>query len=277
MTTTLTNLTSALADAIAQADGLAAVHLTAAAGPFDTAPLPAATLSLARLDRGSADDFLDGLWRVEFELAIWRRDGQPQANAAALQALADDAIDALLEDPTQGGLASPGSGGSPTEILRVSPGPQQGPPLGSILIRFACRVLPADGLTPLPEPERVQIDGSSPLASGPHRLVIHGEHRRRIDRAFAGLNGTVSIDLGSSGRTMTLAGRLVGISRADLLVQVADVESFNDGLGHTLAAPDGRTFAGVRFDEIRWGRVLSPDADGVSAIGYQIDLSRGGA
>lgn len=271
MTTQLPSLLTNLRNALAKTGGLAACHLSAEPGPFDTAPLPAGTLALHRVER---DGGVDGLMRAEFDLTLWRRDGSRPANAAALAALADAAIAALLADPTQGGLALPGPDGVATQVSVVAPGRHQSPPLGSLLVRFACRLMPADGLVPTPEVDRVTIDSKQPLASGPHVLTIGAWSRRRLDRTFAGLDGTVSIDLGATARPMTLTGRLVAPGREALLVSVAAVESLNDGRPHTVAAPDGRALANVRIDDIEWGRVLSPAPASTSCIGYRIAMSQ---
>ncbi|MCG3180558.1 MAG: hypothetical protein BIFFINMI_02920 [Phycisphaerae bacterium] len=277
MTMQLKQLTAALR-AAAATGGLAAVHVTADARPPDAAPLPAATLNLSRWHRPAPGDFLDGLARAEFDLTIWRRDGSTAANAAGLAELADGVVAALLADPSQGGLALPGPGGAATEILAVAPGRDQAPPMGSMLVRAACWLLPPDGLTPQAQADRVTIDGESPLASGPHVLAVGGWRRRRVDRNFAGLDGTVSVELGASVRPMRLVGRLVGDGGADLLVQVADLESLARGTLHTLTAPDGRVFADVRVSEIEWGRVLTPAADGAAAcVGYRMTLEQLGA
>ncbi len=269
----LTELTNALRDALAGAAGLAAVHLAAGPGPFESAQLPAATLTLADLRRGGGDD-PDGLAQVRYELTLWRRDASGQANAAALHVLSDAAVAALLADPTQGGLAVPGPGGRATEILSVQPGRRQAPPLGSLDVQVACWIIPPDGLTPLPAGQQVELDGAALLASGPHTLTVGDWQRRRAERQFAGLDGTVSIDLGASHRSLTLAGRLVADSRAELLAQIQAVEDLNDALPHVLAGPDGRTFYNVRVGGIEWGRVFSPAADAVSCVGYRIELAQ---
>ncbi len=269
MLTTMNELIESLRATLAGTAGLAGVQLADSPDAPDAAQLPAATFVPAGLD-GRAGDPVDDLMRARFELTLWRRDASRSANAVALMALASAAIEALLADPTQGGLAVIGPNGLASELLEVRPA-RATPPLGGLTVRFACWQIPPQGLAALPADQRVLIGGADLLGSGPHALTVGDWARRRLDRRFAGLDGLLSIDLGAGGRPMTIRGRLVADSAASLMMRVAAIEALAEpGALHTVAAPDGRSFANVRMEDIRAGRVLS--AAGKSAVGYELSL-----
>jgi hypothetical protein len=255
--------------------GLAAARLAAEPEPPDSASLPAATLMLHDA-APPADDDLDRLARVRFELALWRRDPDRQANVLALARLADAVVDSLLADPSQGGLAVVGPHGAATQVLRLGPG-KAASPLACLLLQVGCWVIPPDGLAPPPEDQQVLIDGESLLSGGPHWLTAGEWQRRRIERTFAGLNGAGCIDLGATTRPISLTGRLVADDVDGLLEQIAAVSGLNAGGSlHTVACGDGRSFANCRLDAVRWGRLLTAGTDRLACIGYRIELAQMG-
>lgn len=271
MSTTLSDLTVAVLDTLAATPGLAAVRLANQSHPPDGIALPAGVLVM--LDATAQDD-IDRLTRVRFELTLWRRDIDPQANVLALAELADAASDTLLAEPTLGGLAVPGASGAATEIARLAPA-RADPPLACLAMHVVCHVLAADALAPQPAEKLVLIDQQPVLASGPHMLTVGPFAKRRLDRTFAGLDGVVSIDLGATTRPITIAGRLVADTADDLLDQMAALAGLNSSADLlTLAVGDGRTFSNVRLEDIRWGRMLAPGGEQRSAIAYQMQLSQ---
>lgn len=269
MSTTIRDLTTAVLDALAATPGLASVRLAGGAAPPDAANLPAGSLVL--LDAAATDD-IDRLVRVRFELTVWRRDADAQANALALTELAEAAADTLLAEPTLAGRAVPNPDGSAIQIVRLASG-RAAPPLGCATLQIVCHSLADDGLAPAPPDQQVRIDDEPLLASGPHAITVGQFKRRRIDRTFAGIDGVVSIDLGAGGRAIAIAGRLVASDRDGLLDQMAALSALNASAGlHTLQVGDGRTFANVRLEHIRWGRLLLAGPDARSAVGYEMQL-----
>ncbi|MDD4889770.1 MAG: hypothetical protein PHU85_07540 [Phycisphaerae bacterium] len=274
MTTATLDLTQALLTAVAATPGLAAASLVDVPGEPDSARLPAAMLLPLECALPSQDD-LDRLTRVRLELALWRRDPDRQANRLALARLADAVTDSLLADPSQGGLALAGPGGAATEVSHAG-SRKSSPPLANLVLHVDCWVLPAGGRAPLPADQQVLIDSQSLVASGPHALAVGEPERRRLDRQFSGLDGRVAIDLGDSPRTLTLTGRLVASNRSTLLTKMAAIVALNTSPLHTIAAPAG-TFADVRIDRIRWGRLLNAGASRAACIGYEIAMTQMGA
>ena len=272
MVTTYSDLTAALLAATSRTAGLATVRLWPDATPPEPAQWPAATINPPQLI--SHAEHLDRLAAARFDLTLWRRDADRQANLLALGRLADNVTDAILADPTQGGLAVIGPRGAATEVVREGPG-KTAAPLASLRLQIHCWTIPADGLTPPPADQRVVIDGVDLLASGPQNLVVGDWQRRRVDRTFCGLDGVVSIDLGATRRPIRLSGRLVAEQRDGLLDQIAAVSALNTSWNlHTLTCGDGRTFSNVRLDEVAWGRLLAAGADGRACIGYDITWSQ---
>jgi hypothetical protein len=273
MFTTYSDLTAALLAATSRTAGLATIRLWPDGTPPEPAVWPAATLSTPQLVSHVAGD-LDRLVIVRFDLTLWRRDTDRQVNLLALGRLADGATDALLADPSQGGLAVAGPNGAATEVVRLGPG-KVALPLASLRLQVNCWAIPPDGLTAAAADQRVRIDGADLLASGPQELVVGDWQRRRVDRTFCGLDGVVSIDLGATHRPIRLSGRLVANQRDALLGQIAAVSSLNaSGNLHTHACGDGRSFANVRLDGIRWGRLLAAGANRPACVGYELTWSQ---
>jgi hypothetical protein len=273
MFTTYSDLTAALLAAVSRTAGLATVRLWPDGTPPEPARWPAATLSPPQVISHAAEH-LDRLAVVRFDLTLWRSDADRQANLIALGRLADGVTDAVLADPSQGGLAVVGPNGGATEVVSTGPG-KTASPLASLRLHVNCWAIPPDGLTPPPADQRVLIDGADLLASGPVELVVGDWHRRRVDRTFCGLDGVVSIDLGATHRPIRLAGRLVTDDRDGLLDQVAAVSSLNASGGlHVLECGDGRAFGNARLDELRWGRLLTGSANRLACIGYEMTWSQ---
>jgi len=69
-----------------------------------------------------------------------------------------------------------------------------------------------------------------------------------IDKAVAGLDGVLSIDLGGRGRRITQKGTLRANSRLKMNETIDVISAYMDGRTHTLATNDGREFANLRMD-----------------------------
>ena len=69
-----------------------------------------------------------------------------------------------------------------------------------------------------------------------------------IDKAVAGLDGVLSIDLGGRGRRITQRGTLRTNSRLKMNEIIDVISAYMDGRTHTLATSDGREFANLRMD-----------------------------
>jgi len=72
--------------------------------------------------------------------------------------------------------------------------------------------------------------------------------RDSIEKAAAGLDGIVSIDLGRRGRTIRQSGTLRAGNREQLRGMTEEISSFIDGMTHTLETPEKVVFENVRMD-----------------------------
>ena len=95
----------------------------------------------------------------------------------------------------------------------------------------------------------VKLDGNRLFDEG---AVIEVESVRResIERAAAGLDGVVSIDLGSRGRKIKQKGEIRARSKTELKSRIEAISDFIDGNTHTLTDSEGQTFEDVRVDSV---------------------------
>ena len=102
------------------------------------------------------------------------------------------------------------------------------------------------------------------------RLEIEAGSFRRdsLERAVAGLNGVLSIDLGQRSRKIRQRGTLRAGSRAQLDERISEISACMDGNTHTLVAADGRQFPNLRMDSFEVGNEHA-DGAGVS-VDYEI-------
>jgi hypothetical protein len=102
------------------------------------------------------------------------------------------------------------------------------------------------------------------------RLEIEAGSFRRdsLERAVAGLNGVLSIDLGQRGRKIKQRGTLRAKSRSQLDEKISGISAYMDGDTHTLIASDGRQFSNLRMDSFDLGKEQI-DGAGVS-LDYEI-------
>jgi len=80
------------------------------------------------------------------------------------------------------------------------------------------------------------------------QLEIGSWERDSAERAVAGLDGVLSIDLGMRGREIVVTGVLRAVSVEAMVEKVDAVSAFMDGQTHVLVAGDGREFANLRVD-----------------------------
>ena len=72
--------------------------------------------------------------------------------------------------------------------------------------------------------------------------------RDSIERSAAGLDGVISIDLGSRDREIIQRGILRGVSIEQLRDRISVLRSLMDGQTHKLRRADGQVFENVRLD-----------------------------
>lgn len=92
--------------------------------------------------------------------------------------------------------------------------------------------------------------------------------RDSIERAVAGLDGVLSIDLGGRSRRIKQTGSLRAGSMAELNGRIAAISAFMDGDTHVLTISGGREFGDLRMDSFSTSRERT-SSSGVS-IDYEI-------
>ena len=99
------------------------------------------------------------------------------------------------------------------------------------------------------------LDGQN-LFDGQQLEIEPGSIRRdSIERAVAGLDGVLSIDLGSRSRQIKQKGVLRAKSRAQMEEKISAISACMDGDTHTLSVGGGDIFENVRVDVFKVGSV----------------------
>ena len=73
-------------------------------------------------------------------------------------------------------------------------------------------------------------------------------NRAALERAVAGLDGTMSIDLGARSRQIRQSGVLRAASRSAMNARIDAISGFIDGRTHTLKTNDKQTYGNLRID-----------------------------
>lgn len=95
------------------------------------------------------------------------------------------------------------------------------------------------------------LDGQ-PLFDEQELAVTAGSpSRASVERAFCGLDGVLSVDLGARARQIQQTGVLRAVSQAALRARVDAITAFLDGRTHTLRTAEGREYPNLRMDAFR--------------------------
>lgn len=97
----------------------------------------------------------------------------------------------------------------------------------------------------------VTLDGQAIFDEQGLTVVPDSPNRASLERAVAGLDGVLSIDLGTRSRQIRQTGTLRAPSRAAMHTRVEAITEFLDGCTHTLTTADGHVFANVRMDAFK--------------------------
>jgi hypothetical protein len=95
----------------------------------------------------------------------------------------------------------------------------------------------------------VNLDGYN-LFDEPVTIEAQSNRREATERSVAGLDGTISIDLGGRGRKIRQKGSLRARSKTELDDRIAVISAFIDGRTHALANSNAETFENLRIDSI---------------------------
>jgi len=100
----------------------------------------------------------------------------------------------------------------------------------------------------------VTLDGQRLFDEQQLEIEIDSLGRDSMERAIAGLDGVLSIDLGSRGRKIKQKGVLRAKSRSQMNEKTGAISAYMDGDTHTLITGSGETIDNLRIDIFKIGR-----------------------
>ena len=96
----------------------------------------------------------------------------------------------------------------------------------------------------------VILDDIALFGEGESQIEVGSSTRDHIERAAAGLDGVVSIDLGGRWRKIRQTGEIRARSKTELNSRVEAISVLIDGGTHTLVTSQGETFDNLRIDSV---------------------------
>jgi hypothetical protein len=108
----------------------------------------------------------------------------------------------------------------------------------------------------------VKVDNQMIFGDDSPVITVGSIQRSVIENSVAGLDGIVSIDLGSRGRKLRQVGHLRAKSTAELNKMIASIEQFLDGRTHSLVSGEDGTFENLRLDSFK---ITQRSSDGTGA------------
>jgi len=114
----------------------------------------------------------------------------------------------------------------------------------------------------------ITLDGQKLFDQQQLRLEAGSVKRDSIEKSAAGLDGVVSIDLGSRGRKIKQTGVLRANSSAQMTRKLDAISAYMDGQTHTLISDSSESFENMRMDSFK---VInqSTDSSGL-VVSYEI-------
>lgn len=98
---------------------------------------------------------------------------------------------------------------------------------------------------------RATLDGQDIFAGLDFKIQVGTLRRSNIEKTVCGLDGVVSIDLGSRGRVIKQNGTLNAVSHKDMQCKIDAINAFIDGSSHTLMTDKGEVFDYLRIDSFK--------------------------
>ena len=99
-------------------------------------------------------------------------------------------------------------------------------------------------------------------------VEIGSPTRNYAEKSVPGLDGVLSLDLGSRTRKIKQKGVLRAVSRRQLNLRIAAISAFINGKTHELVTNEGERFNDLRMDSFETGAIQLGGA-GVG-VGYEI-------
>ncbi len=98
---------------------------------------------------------------------------------------------------------------------------------------------------------RITLDGQNLFDEQQLEIEPGSISRDSIERAVAGLDGVLSIDMGGRGRKIKQKGLLQVKSRTQMNNRINAISAYMDGNTHTLARSDGEKLNNLRMDSFK--------------------------
>lgn len=114
----------------------------------------------------------------------------------------------------------------------------------------------------------VTLDGQNLFDE--HQLEIEQDslNRDSIERAVAGLDGVLSIDMGGRAKKIRQRGTLRAKSQTQMNDRISTVSAYMDGDTHTLVTGDGKKFDNLRMDSFKVSKERA--SGGGMVVDYEI-------
>jgi len=92
------------------------------------------------------------------------------------------------------------------------------------------------------------LDGQGLFDEQQLKIEAASLRRDSVERAVSGLDGVLSIDLGSRGRVIEQKGVLRAKSRTEMDQRINAISAYMDGDTHTLVTDNGQEIGNIRMD-----------------------------
>ncbi len=114
----------------------------------------------------------------------------------------------------------------------------------------------------------VTLDGQNLFDEQQLEIELSSLNRDSIERAVAGLDGVLSIDMGGRARKIRQRGTLRAQSRTQMNDRISTVSAYMDGDTHTLVTGDGDKFDNLRMDSFKVSKERA--SGGGMVVNYEI-------
>ncbi|MFB0555955.1 MAG: hypothetical protein ACETWQ_21830 [Phycisphaerae bacterium] len=100
----------------------------------------------------------------------------------------------------------------------------------------------------------VTLDGQNLFDEQQLEIEQDSFNRDSIEKAVAGLDGVLSIDIGGRARKIRQKGILRAQSRTQMNTRINVISAYMDGNTHTLVSNEGEIFDNLRMDSFKVNR-----------------------
>lgn len=114
----------------------------------------------------------------------------------------------------------------------------------------------------------VTLDGQNLFDEQQLEIELSSLNRDSIERAVAGLDGVLSVDMGGRSRKIRQRGTLRAQSRTQMNDRISTVSAYMDGDTHTLVTGDGDKFDNLRMDSFKVSKERA--SGGGMVVDYEI-------